>query len=1419
LARKSDIRLRRSAVSGSVPGGADLNLGELALNTADGAIFVKNGAGNIVTVSHDGILHYDEANSRIGIGTTNPSSTFQVEGTGDYLANFKSSDAASGIKLTNSSSQSRVVNISGHLVLVADANNNNSNSTIRFNIDTASVAASDSSMILTSTGLGIGTSSPGAKLQVDGAIVSEGGSFTSGQETFADAGLIIQKNDYIYSDDNDYLRRIIGHSSTGILEIGQGGTALITDITLKPGSTGNIRFFSSGSEDVRINSSGDMGVGTTTPQGKLVVSNSGAEGIEFFPGNFTNGNTIQHYNRSTNAYVSIKQIAADYRFNIGTAEKVRIDTIGRLLVTDNGYNAQFGNNIGGNSDKFVAVSSATAGQTVAYHLGVNDTARNSRVKLFMTDDAVTANRAFGIAQTWSSGGAMPFILTMGSNERLKVSTTGAVTFNNAFTFPTAIGSAGQILKVPATGTTLVWGADAGGGSATLLTDSDGDTLIQVEESTDEDVIRFDVAGSEVAQMTDDGVVLNDGYNFEGDVIGAIKFKAQAGEALTKGDTVYISGISGNTTIVSKADANDAAKMPAFGLAASTVSLNAAVQIVTFGTLQGIDTSSYSEGDELYVNVLAGTLTDSAPTGSSSAVQKIAKVTRSDANAGSVKVSGAGRINATPNLDEGKIFVGNASNKSVQGDDTLHVDMANSRVGINKAAPLDALHVTGVIRTQLDGDNNKHIRLFGGNSGNFLDSYGNTLYIRPSGNTATATTMDASGNVGIGANLTVAGNLTVNGTQTILNTATLSVDDLNITVADGAADAAAANGAGLTVDGANATLTYTSAEDRWNFNKKLYVPDNIRIAAGGPSLILQDTTDDDDHSIRFMDGGGTNRMSITTLGDNLNFETTGSRNFTFMGDTTNYGNVGIGTASPDHKLEISTDMGTSPTSVIFLRQTGTNQTGGGGAIRFDTSASNNDYTKHYASVEGVRSSTGDGSNTLLFKTSKATVNSGAPATKMVIDEDGNVGINTSSPSAKLDVEGGDLGGTTGNTTTAAIFRAGRQNLVLQDKRTATGTDWNNATFKMIAQIDTTDHQSIDFVNDSSFNEHIDIRTGNQVFNTRFQHDGKVGIGTTSPAQKLHVNGSGRFRSAASGLGSFIAIGNQTETAGNYSAYYFGNTSNDTGYFKGGIAYETLSTTHGRGDMHFLQRSDTGGGNADISHSVMTILNSGSVGIGTSSPTSKVHISGTSDGSGSGADAMLHVKQNGSWNGNEPWALYVEGYSYLNGFRINAGDGIRSLYKTTSGGSLGFATSDTAPITFTQSNSAEKMRIHSNGFVGIGTTTPKAKLQVEEYGIDTTTSSTTATTQVAIHTFPIADFRSARFTIQITNTTDSTYHSTEILAIHDGTTANITEFGEVHTGSSVEATFDADINTGNFRLLATPASTNTMAFKVVCHSLTV
>tara|TARA_B100000965_G_scaffold14609_3_gene10988 strand:- start:17744 stop:18397 length:654 start_codon:yes stop_codon:yes gene_type:complete len=70
-------------------------------------------------------------------------------------------------------------------------------------------------------------------------------------------------------------------------------------------------------------------------------------------------------------------------------------------------------------------------------------------------------------------------------------------------------------------------------------------------------------------------------------------------------------------------------------------------------------------------------------------------------------------------------------------------------------------------------------------------------------------------------LQIKGNLQVDGTTTTINSTTLDVDDLNITVAKGSANAAAADGAGLTVDGANATFTYDATNDRWTMNKSLF----------------------------------------------------------------------------------------------------------------------------------------------------------------------------------------------------------------------------------------------------------------------------------------------------------------------------------------------------------------------------------------------------------------------------------------------------------------------------------------------------------------------------------------------------------------------------------------------------------------------
>ena len=73
---------------------------------------------------------------------------------------------------------------------------------------------------------------------------------------------------------------------------------------------------------------------------------------------------------------------------------------------------------------------------------------------------------------------------------------------------------------------------------------------------------------------------------------------------------------------------------------------------------------------------------------------------------------------------------------------------------------------------------------------------------------------------------VGGDFTVNGTTTTINSTTLEVDDKNIVLASGAADAAAANGSGITIDGASATFTYVSTGDKWQLNKPLDVTGTV-----------------------------------------------------------------------------------------------------------------------------------------------------------------------------------------------------------------------------------------------------------------------------------------------------------------------------------------------------------------------------------------------------------------------------------------------------------------------------------------------------------------------------------------------------------------------------------------------------------------
>ena len=100
----------------------------------------------------------------------------------------------------------------------------------------------------------------------------------------------------------------------------------------------------------------------------------------------------------------------------------------------------------------------------------------------------------------------------------------------------------------------------------------------------------------------------------------------------------------------------------------------------------------------------------------------------------------------------------------------------------------------------------------------------------------------------GGTVTIPGNLTVSGTTTTVNSTTVTIADLNITLASGAADAAEADGAGLTIDGANATWTFEDnfveggTEDAWVTSEHLAIAaDKNFYMDGGAIIVLDDTT--------------------------------------------------------------------------------------------------------------------------------------------------------------------------------------------------------------------------------------------------------------------------------------------------------------------------------------------------------------------------------------------------------------------------------------------------------------------------------------------------------------------------------------------------------------------------------------------------
>lgn len=315
----------------------------------------------------------------------------------------------------------------------------------------------------------------------------------------------------------------------------------------------------------------------------------------------------------------------------------------------------------------------------------------------------------------------------------------------------------------------------------------------------------------------------------------------------------------------------------------------------------------------------------------------------------------------------------------------------------------------------------------------------------------------------------------------------------------------------------------------------------------------------------------------------NTDTTISTNNTERLRITSAGNIGIGTTNPETPLHVLTN--TTDNASAMLIQNGST---GDASIKFN--------------ISGDTYSIGiDNSDSDKFKLSYGAVGTND---RIVVDTSGNVGIGQASPRGKFDVDG-EVYVTTPN---------GIDSLKISDLSVKIG-DYDDANGYAFLHLDSQDFK---FTTDS-----VEVM--------RITSSGNVGIGTTSPGEKLSVS-PGDNVSAEIGKSLVGNIG-----LSGYAGFKHHSLSSST-------SYALLQSSAGE---TFLNASSTESINFRINNSDKMILTSGGdFGIGTTSPQAKLEV-GNCDSSGNIGDGNIAVKTNTNntavviqeASGAEQWGLGV------------------------------------------------------------------------------------------------------------------------------------------------------------------------------------
>lgn len=622
--------------------------------------------------------------------------------------------------------------------------------------------------------------------------------------------------------------------------------------------------------------------------------------------------------------------------------------------------------------------------------------------------------------------------------------------------------------------------------------------------------------------------------------------------------------------------------------------------------------------------------------------------------------------------------------------TVHGETSaySGSVGIGTSAPLSKLHVYSGAGA---GDYAAYIQNTG--AGNGLKIYNAdwdvTDYLLYTSNGGSyVTVIDGNGKVGIGT-------ATPGAKLDVLSTGEVSVfrssnTTLYVTYrANGTDVGYIGNGIGV-IGGGSATDFGFQSINNTVFSTGGSGLERMRITSGGDLLIGTSTSTygTSNRGVVQVNGASTAIFGLTTGGTDSGYlYHTGTdmlvwntkAGYTAIGTNntervrvTSAGNVGIGTTNPAEKLQVTGQILMSGTTNASAYLGGIASSWGGDA-QYPT-LYGSDVARWVMHINPHISYVVSGSNgyagsmtgaTVRFASDTAAttywdhgigVNSvgvdrysigRAGTSLMAISSSGAVGIGSTAPNSKLEVKGAD------DSTTQAIFQAvGSGNAAYNG-----GIQLGNASSNQNSKIyhSSAGDNTLAFVSSYSggtANKFTFAPGGTET--VRFQQNGNVGIGITNPSNLLNTF-------IASGAGAFskgvrISTGDGSFTAGHGGMLEFQNEDVMTAGIRG-------IRQSGWGSSLAFYVHNTSSGNTFGSTFVerMRIAEDGNVGIGTSDPTSQM--------SGTSGIGIYHASYPavGFKNSTTSWLWYGEGATFKM-WNASAGD----ILTGTSGGRIGIGT---------------------------------------------------------------------------------------------------------------------------------------------------